>query len=89
VEIYKKEIGEYVVFTFEGELFPGKIIKVQNKVATISAMQRSEKLWKWPNTLDILNYPWQDVIGHASELKQIGKRSLFSIPELDTVWGKI
>lgn len=85
----KKVIGEYVVFTYEGELFPGKIIKVKDNVATISAMQRSRNLWKWPNSPDILDYIWQDVIGHADEPKKIGKRSLFSIPELNTVWGNI
>lgn len=57
-------------------------------MATISVMQRSGKLWKWPNSIDVLDYPWDDVIGHVDELKQIGKRSLFSIPELDAVWGK-
>lgn len=78
-----------MVFTYEGELFPGKIINIGKKVATISAMQRNEKLWKWPNSPDILDYPWQDVIGHVEDLKQIEKRSIFSVPELDDVWGKL
>lgn len=78
-----------MVFTYEGELFPGKIINIEKQVATISAMQRNGKLWKWPNTPDILDYPWQDVIGHAENPKQIGKRSIFSVPELDDVWGTI
>lgn len=83
-----KVFGGNVVFTYEGELFPGKIIEVKDNETTISALQRSGKLWKWLNITDILDYPWQDVIGHIAEPKKIGKRSLFSIPELDSVWDK-
>ncbi|KAE9525572.1 hypothetical protein AGLY_014099 [Aphis glycines] len=61
----KKKVGECVVFTHEGELFTGKIINIEKQVATISAIQKNGKLWKWPNSPDILDYPWQDVISHA------------------------
>lgn len=78
-----------MVFIYEGELYPGKIINIGKKVATISAMQRNGKLWKWPNSPDILDYPRQDVIDHVEDPKQIGKRNIFSVSELDDVWGKL
>lgn len=85
----KKEIGEYVIFTYEGEYFPGKIISLYEDGAEISAMQRSLKSWKWPDKPDIHKYDWEDVIGHCKEPKLVSKRGFFNVPELGVVWDII
>lgn len=82
----KREVGEYVIFVYEGEYFPGKIINFDNQTVEISAMQRSLKSWKWPEKPDLHRYDWDDVIGHCKEPKLISKRGFFSIPELTSVW---
>lgn len=39
-----KVVGQYVVFTYEGEMFPGKITKI-TKGPYISSMKKSLKSW--------------------------------------------
>jgi hypothetical protein len=43
-----RDVGQYVVFTYQNELFPGKIISYDDKGATVSPMKMSLKSWKWP-----------------------------------------
>lgn len=38
-----KKVGEYVIFTYEEELFPEKIMELGESKVKISAMQRSLK----------------------------------------------
>lgn len=82
----RKICGEFVVFSYEGEIFPGQILKVETNGAQIKAMQRSKKSWKWPAKEDILFYSWNDVLGSIGTPKQISKRGFFSVPELIDVW---
>jgi hypothetical protein len=49
-----RDVGQYVVFTYENELFPEKIISYDDQGATISSMKRTLKSWKWPEKGDIL-----------------------------------
>ncbi|XP_047989213.1 uncharacterized protein LOC125228613 [Leguminivora glycinivorella] len=81
-----KKVGQYVVFMFEGEIFPGVITKISGKGPTISAMQRSLKNWKWPKPKDEIMYKWADVLGGINVPKKVGRREFYSIPELDYLW---
>lgn len=62
------------------------LIKTTNKGPTISSMRKNGILWKWPNSSNILDYLWKDVVEHIEDPKQIGKRSIYSIPELEAIW---
>lgn len=79
----KKMVGEYVIFKYDEELYPGIIESVCEEGALISAMKKSLKLWKWPKTKDELLYPWDDILGCIKPPKLLSKRGLFSVPELD------
>jgi hypothetical protein len=41
-----QDVGQYVVFSYENELFAGKIISYDDQGATISSMKRTQKSWK-------------------------------------------
>jgi len=82
----KKEVGEYVVFKYEGEYFPGRILSFSDDEVEISAMQKSLKSWKWPEKSDIGKYDWDDVIGSIEEPKIISKRGFSLIKELQYLW---
>ena len=45
----RREENEFVVFTYEGELFPGQITKVKKNGAIIKSMVKTGKAWKWPD----------------------------------------
>lgn len=81
-----KKVGEYVIFKYEGEYFPGKILSLSNNEVEISAMQKSLKSWKWPDKADIGKYDWEDVIGAIEEPKIISKRGFYRIKELEYLW---
>ncbi|KAJ8963604.1 hypothetical protein NQ314_005504 [Rhamnusium bicolor] len=58
-----REVGRFIVFSYEGQLYPGEIVAFDDKTVTINSMQRSLKMWKWPSKRDELTYPWSDVLG--------------------------
>lgn len=82
----QRKLGEYVIFSYEKQLYPGQITEVQDDGAVINAMEKSLKTWKWPQKKDELFYPWHDVVGGIDPPKQISKRGLFSVPQLDRLW---
>lgn len=84
----KKIVNEYVIFVYEGEYFPGKILRVAKTTATISSMQKCRRLWKWPEKPDVLDYEWKAVVAHINELSKVNKiRNVYSVPELDSSWN--
>jgi hypothetical protein len=69
-----RDVGQYVVFTYENELFAGKIISYDDQGATINSMKRTLKSWKWPAKEDILTYSWEDILASISPPKQISSQ---------------
>jgi hypothetical protein len=61
---FKREKNAFVVVKYDNQLYPGVIIDVDDRGATVEAMCRSIKSWKWPQTKDI-NY--QRVERHSWE----------------------
>jgi hypothetical protein len=78
-------VGQYVVFIYQNELFPGKMISYDDKGATVSSMKRSLKSWKWPEKEDIKTFSWEDILGSIIPPKQISSRGLFDTPELKMI----
>lgn len=84
----KRQINEYMIFVYEGSYFPGKITHTTKKEATITSMKRCGRLWQWPEKPDILTYKWRDVVSHICEpLKTSKTRNVYSVSELDFLWG--
>ena len=77
-----KEVERFVVFSYEGQLYPGQIVSFNNDEVQIKSMQKSLKMWKWPLKPDELTYSWSDVMGSIKPPKQVTKRGIFSVPEL-------
>lgn len=78
-----KEVGRFVAFYYEKQLYPGEIVSFDDETVTINAMQKSLKMWKWPSKKDELIYPWTDVVGSIKHPKQVSNRGTFSVPELN------
>lgn len=81
-----RKVVSFVVFSYEGQLFPGEIVAFDEKKVTINAMEKSLKMWKWPLKRDELTYSWSDVLGGIQPPKQVSKRGTFSIPELASIF---
>lgn len=80
-------VGEYVVFKYEGEFFPGKIAGFNEEEVNISAMQRSLRTWRWPHPEDLHSYPWEDVLGRINPPKKVSQRGFYEVPELNNIWS--
>lgn len=82
------EINDFVIVSYEAQLFPGKIkliIKKLNKENKffVSAMCRIGNNWKWPEKEDCLWYDRKDVIKKISSPQPINRRGAFKVPEID------
>lgn len=84
-----KAVGQYyVVFMYEGEMFPGKISKIYKKGPYLSSMKKSLKSWAWPKLVDEIQYNWQNLLGCKEVPKKMSsRREIYSVPELDKAWG--
>jgi hypothetical protein len=80
------KVGQYVIFTYEDELFPGQITgAVSNGTFTIKSMQRSGKNWKWPKVEDVMDYEVHDIKQRIKPPK-ILKRNIMFVAELKDRW---
>nr|CAI5840110.1 unnamed protein product [Callosobruchus analis] len=51
-----KAVGQYVVFTYEGDLFAVQITKISEQGPCVSSMTKSRKSWRWQEPLDGLDF---------------------------------
>ncbi|GBM61178.1 hypothetical protein AVEN_102481-1 [Araneus ventricosus] len=79
-----RELDEHVVFRYEEEFFSGKIVSTESGMK-ISSMQWSLKSWKWPNEPDVMEYLWEDVVGHIGTRKLVCRRGFYAVPELQNI----
>ena len=83
-------VGQYMVISYEGELYPGKIIDMdaKEKSVTVSCLRKSKKHWKWPEVEDkILNYDIKDIVMTIRPPKNVNKRAILRVKELEYLWG--
>jgi hypothetical protein len=73
-----------VVFLYEGNVFPGKIINFDGENVYFFVMVKSLKSCKWPEKSDTLEYEWSDALGGIDPPELVSKRDFHSIPELPT-----
>lgn len=65
-----KQVGSFVIISYEGKFYPGVIEQFDEEGATVSAMKRTLKdNWKWPEQKDELDYRWDDIVGGINPLK--------------------
>lgn len=82
----KRVVGEHVIVLYDSQVYPGVITSVELDGALISAMKKSLKFWKWPEKPDEIWYEWDNVIGSINPPKQMSKRGLYVVPEVDKLW---
>ena len=71
-----------MIIQYVGYLYPDVIESYNESGASISAMAKSLKSWKWPSTKDELFYEWKDIIGGIDPPKLLNKRVFFHVPEM-------
>jgi hypothetical protein len=79
-----KSRGHFVVLLFEGNVYPGKISRFNERNQYISAMVKSLKSQKLPEKSDSLEYELFDVLGGINLPKLVSKKGIYSIRELST-----
>lgn len=81
-----REVGKYVLFSYEDDVYPGQITGFNDCEVTINSMHKSMKSWKWPEKKDELNYPWEDVLGCIKPPQKVSRRGVYTVPELNQKW---
>ncbi|GBM29375.1 hypothetical protein AVEN_176006-1 [Araneus ventricosus] len=80
-----REVGEHVVFGYEGEFFSGKFSSITESGVNIISMLRTLKSWKWPNKSDMMEYLWKDVVEYIVNPKIVCKRGFYAVPQLQNI----
>ena len=79
-------IGDYVIVSYDGELFPRKVESLLNGEAEVNVMTKSGKYWRWPQKKDQITYTKQDVQKKIEPPKSVNKRGCFMVPKLESHW---
>ena len=72
--------GEFVVFGYEDELFPGEIRIVKENRVYVKSMVKTLKEWKWSEIQEDNFYEWSNILFHIKEPQKISKtRELYKV----------
>lgn len=75
--------GNYVIFSYEEEYFPGVVIAVDKNKALISSMSFSGQFkFKWPEKEDRLWYKIDKIVEIIAEPIQDNNRGMYKVPEM-------
>lgn len=72
------EEGKFVVVSWNGKNFPGKVMTVLETGAFVDCMEPTPRYWKWPTEKDVLFYKWSDFV-QIIEPPKLLKRGLFHV----------
>ncbi|KAF6213967.1 hypothetical protein GE061_011696 [Apolygus lucorum] len=75
-------IGQFVVVSYEGDLFPGQITATTSGKITFNSMARKGLHWVWPVRKDELDFDLEDVLFKIAPPVQISRREIYNVPEL-------
>lgn len=76
------KVNDFVIVKFDKNTFPGRIVLITDKGATVDCMEKLSKSWRWPIKKDCINYEWSDVIVKIKP-PILCKRNFFRVPELE------
>lgn len=80
-------IGDYVIFVYEGSYFVGKVESISEEGVLLKSMQKSLKNWKWPEKEDLNLYPISDIIQKIKTPQKVNKnREIYYVPEIQKYW---
>ena len=70
-------IGQWVIVTYEGGNYPGKITSCDHDDMQVNVIHKSGKYWKWPNPNDKIFYRPENIIRRITPPKVVGSRGQF------------
>lgn len=74
-------VGDYVIIQYEGEFFPGIVLKTKDSEYEVKTMTMSGKYWKWPKKDDILWYTKDDTLKICPP-SIIDNKGNYEVPEI-------
>ncbi|CAH2097239.1 unnamed protein product [Euphydryas editha] len=75
--------GEFVIVTYEGEYFPGKIENTDRERYEISTMKLSTgNSFRWPKRVDKIWYPTSDIVEIINPPVPYNNRGFFKVQEM-------
>lgn len=77
IHVEKMKTGDWVCVSYDGELYPGEIIKVTDDGEyEVEAMENAgDKFFKWPAKRDLCLYRSEDIRAKISEPIPYGSRA--------------
>jgi len=75
-------VDDFVFVKFDKNTFPGRIVSISDKGATVDCMEKLSKSWQWPTKKDCMEYEWSDVVGKIKP-PILCKRNFFRVPVLE------
>ena len=88
IDVSQLKSGDFVIFNYEGELFPGQVSEVKEDGCNIKSLVKSGVDWKWPKHEDLMFYSLCDIITKINCPKE-KKRGILAVPELADKWGAL
>lgn len=83
IQSIKKEVGAFVVVSYQDDFYLGMMENLNDNGVTVSAMVKTSKgNWKWSEIKYELYYFWEDIVGSISPPQKINRRGMFLVPEL-------
>ena len=77
-----------VLISYEGEHYPGKVVKVGDDGVVVSTMIKNKQDgWRWPSTPDELHYTWDDIVDVNNEAIPINNQGFLKFPVPEKTWG--
>ena len=75
-------VGEWVLVEYDGQLYPGEVIAIDNYEFTVNIMVKAGKHWKWPDNIDQIYFPREKLIRKLNAPEVVNVRGHFSFHEL-------
>nr|XP_039254787.1 jerky protein homolog-like [Styela clava]XP_039269740.1 jerky protein homolog-like [Styela clava] len=76
-------IGDYVIISYEGELYPGIVKTRTTDGCEVSVMEKSGCNWRWPFRKDQIFYDWSSIKRCISPPDLINARGIYKVSELN------
>ena len=82
-------VGDFVIVSYEGSSFPGKVTEVDEEGAKVSTLTKCGrgKGWRWPAPADEIDYKWDKIVKSNVQFISINNRGHFRVPALESEWG--
>ena len=75
------DVGNWVLVSYDGSLFPGEVRGISGKEVKVAVMISSGSHYKWPSVEDCIPYPLEDVVMKLSPPVVKSARGTFAFAE--------